>query len=434
MREALTALDKRTWVAPSKLTVSAYLEKVWLPMIQDQDEDSTWESYERNVRLHVMPHVGGIRLQELAPQHLNELYRRLGAGTARATPQRGNRRHEPHVYERILLLRDQGLPYRAIADQIRNENPLEQAITGNAVARIVARASEPKDLPRLKLAPTTVRYIHTIVSGALTDAVKLGLVTRNVTKLSSPPRPPKARPQRRLWTGAQTQAFLDWARDLEHRLWAAWVFVATSGDRRGANLGLHWSDVDLDAGLARLVWTVTAVRHRIVVKPYGKTGAGHEILLDAGTISLLRWWRARQAEERVAWSVTHDCPSPAPGCGLPGYHRRDLVFCRPDGDYLHPERFTREFQRAQARYNRQHPSAPLPVVNLHALRHGWATLALEAGVPMKVVQDRLDHASERITADLYTQVREPLQSDAANRVAELSLVQDFQSRLRDRPS
>ena len=35
-------------------------------------------------------------------------------------------------------------------------------------------------------------------------------------------------------------------------------------------------------------------------------------------------------------------------------------------------------------------------------------MALEAGVPMKVVQDRLNHASERITADIYTHVRAPL--------------------------
>ena len=34
-------------------------------------------------------------------------------------------------------------------------------------------------------------------------------------------------------------------------------------------------------------------------------------------------------------------------------------------------------------------------------------------------QDRLDHSSERITADIYTHVRRPLQSDAAHRVAEL---------------
>ena len=40
---------------------------------------------------------------------------------------------------------------------------------------------------------------------------------------------------------------------------------------------------------------------------------------------------------------------------------------------------------------------------------------------MKVVQDRLNHASERITADIYTHVRAPMQSDAAMRVASLLL-------------
>ena len=53
----------------------------------------------------------------------------------------------------------------------------------------------------------------------------------------------------------------------------------------------------------------------------------------------------------------------------------------------------------------------------HVQLRVW-TVALEAGVPMKVVQDRLNHASERITADIYTHVRAPLQSDATERVAE----------------
>ena len=115
-----------------------------------------------------------------------------------------------------------------------------------------------------------------------------------------------------------------------------------------------------------------------------------------------------------------------------GYHDRDLVFARPDGDYLHPERFSREFKRAQARYNRDNPEAPQPEISLHALRHGWATAALEAGVPMKVVQDRLNHASERITADIYTHVRAPMQSDAAARVAGLVLPNFSGSQLRSR--
>jgi hypothetical protein len=76
----------------------------------------------------------------------------------------------------------------------------------------------------------------------------------------------------------------------------------------------------------------------------------------------------------------------------------------------------REFHRAQARYNRMHPDEVLPVASIHAVRHGWATLSLESGVPIRVVQDRLNHSSEKVAADIYTQVREPAQSDVAERL------------------
>jgi integrase len=162
---------------------------------------------------------------------------------------------------------------------------------------------------------------------------------------------------------------------------------------------------------------VTCVNHQLVVKPYGKTGENREIILDQGTLAILRSWRSYQHHELLSSGASHMCASPEPNCDLAGYHVRDLVFARPDGNYLHPERFSREFKRAQRRYNRGHPDAQLPAISIHALRHGWATVALEAGVPMKVVQDRLNHANERITADIYTHVRAPLQSDAAERVA-----------------
>ena len=198
-------------------------------------------------------------------------------------------------------------------------------------------------------------------------------------------------------------------------------FPSTSGDRRGANLGIRWQDIDFEQGTAALTWTVTCINHQLVVKPYGKTGENHAIILEQGTLAILKTWRSIQNQERLAAGTSHECESPEPGCDLAGYHVRDLVFAKPNGDYLHPERFSREFKRAQLRYNRNHPAEPLPTISLHALRHGWATVALEVGVPMKVVQDRLNHASERITADIYTHVRAPMQSDAAERVAELLL-------------
>jgi len=57
---------------------------------------------------------------------------------------------------------------------------------------------------------------------------------------------------------------------------------------------------------------------------------------------------------------------------------------------------------------------PRPV---HGLRHTYATLALEAGVPIEVVSKRLGHASIAITADLYQHVTKSVDRNAAEAVA-----------------
>jgi integrase len=64
-------------------------------------------------------------------------------------------------------------------------------------------------------------------------------------------------------------------------------------------------------------------------------------------------------------------------------------------------------------------AAGLPWIGLHGLRHTHATMALQAGVPAKVVQERLGHSSVKITLDTYSHVLPNMQRDAAERVAEL---------------
>jgi len=90
----------------------------------------------------------------------------------------------------------------------------------------------------------------------------------------------------------------------------------------------------------------------------------------------------------------------------------DLVFCNPDGTMLHPERFSRGFLETVQRIG-------LPRIRLHDLRHGWATLALQAGIHPKVVQERLGHANIAITLDTYSHVVAGLHEDAAEQVAAL---------------
>jgi integrase len=90
------------------------------------------------------------------------------------------------------------------------------------------------------------------------------------------------------------------------------------------------------------------------------------------------------------------------------------VFARPDGRPWHPERFSRTFTEQVARHR-------MPPLSVHGLRHSWATLALQAGVHPKVVQERLGHSTIGITLDVYSHVLPSMETDAADRVAALIL-------------
>jgi hypothetical protein len=60
------------------------------------------------------------------------------------------------------------------------------------------------------------------------------------------------------------------------------------------------------------------------------------------------------------------------------------------------------------------PHAPgVPVIRLHELRHPHGTLLIAAGVPVKVVSERLGHATPVFTIETYQQVLPGMQADAA---------------------
>ncbi len=140
-----------------------------------------------------------------------------------------------------------------------------------------------------------VRYVHTIVHAALRDALRWNRVTRNVAAVATPPPQASTRRGRHTtWTGEQLGQFLDFVADSPYL--PAWLFLATSGSRRGEVLGLKWDDVDLAAATAIISRQVSMVDHRVVVKDLPKTKGGHTISLDPGTVEMLTNHRERQEE------------------------------------------------------------------------------------------------------------------------------------------
>ncbi|MGQ0744931.1 MAG: tyrosine-type recombinase/integrase [Acidimicrobiales bacterium] len=312
-----------------KTTLGEYLTDRWLPLQQAQLRRSTYDSYRRNIELHVLPTLGRVPLHKLAPEDLDGLYARLLT--------KGRRDGEG------------GLSVK------------------------------------------TVRLVHLVLHKALKDALRKGSVLRNVATVADPPKLGSAkRREIKVWTADQLRTFLDHLRD--NRAYAALFVVAHTGMRRGEILGLRWCDVDFDGARLSVRQALVSVAYEMQLSDV-KTGAGRRTIdLDERTVSVLRQWRKAQAEERLALGA--------------GYLDRDLVFCRSDGERLHPDLFSQTFDRAASK-------AGLPDITLHDLRHTHATLLLKAGVPVKVVSERLGHASPGFTMSVYQHVIPGMQAEAA---------------------
>jgi integrase len=245
--------------------------------------------------------------------------------------------------------------------------------------------------------PKTVRNIHGTIRKALSDAEPKGSVQRNVADLADPPKL-SAAPKRdmRIWTGPQLRRFLGLMES--HRLHPAYFLAANTGMRRGEILGLRWGDVDLAAGRLSIRRALVSVGYKLSVSDVKTDQGRRSIDLDGPTVAILRSWRARQLEERLAIGSRHE--------------DHGLVFARPEGTPLHPDYFSQTFDRAVAR-------SGLPVIRLHDLRHTHASLLLAAGVPVKVVSERLGHSTPSFTMSVYQHVIPGMGADAARLFGEL---------------
>jgi len=199
------------------------------------------------------------------------------------------------------------------------------------------------------------------------------------------------------WTALELGRFLQGVQS--DRLYATWHVLATTGMRRGEALGIRWSDVDLDAGRLSIQQTVICLGYKVTFsEPKTKRGR-RSIALDAETVAVLKAHKKAQLEERVAL-----------GLGKPD--ASGLVFTQTDGSPINPSWFSDSF--------RSHVKAlGLKEIRLHDLRHTYATMAFGAGVPAKVVSDRLGHSTVAFTLDRYSHHVPALDEEAAEKVAGL---------------
>ncbi len=395
-----------------KLLTGDYLDK-WIKG-KKKTRANTNRGYESIIRVHLKPHLGHIELGKLRVDHVSAMFDAIDAENKRIIEANADRARLREVAKAAGLARDrksrkaaleaiEQLPpwkrptgpatKQRIRDCLRNalNDAMPQGGVSVNVATMVELEAAPRPKPLVWTAERTAEWrrayeqrvseAREAAGGRNVDLFKIWL---------SIPGPSEVM----VWTPAQTGAFLDHA--TSHRLYAAYHLIAFTGLRRGETCGLGWPDVDLDA-LSLAVRTQLVQLGWEVQEGQPKTSASDAtVALDATTGAVLRAHRKQQLADQLAWGEA--------------WQRSGKVFATEDGAALHPATLTAQFERLAF-------TAGLPPIRLHDLRHGAATLALAAGVDMKVISAMLRHSSMTITADTYTSILPDVAREAAEAVA-----------------
>lgn len=332
LRDLLHSLEVGSYVKSSRITLGQWLEQWCQSYVAMHCSARTAESYQSEVRRHLTPFLGRILLTQLQPQHLQNYY--------------------------------------------------SQALTKG---RTDGKGG---------LAARTVQYHHRILSEALSHAVKMGLLGRNIAKAVDPPR--VERKNMATLVLEDIPKFLEATQGTPYYI--LFYTALYTGMRLGELLGLRWCDIDLDMASLSVVQALYKRSGVCKMVEPKSSGSRRRIALSPSLVLTLRQYRVDQQVQRIL-------------IGEP-MADSDLVFSHPGGKPLDPGVVSHTFAKVLRK-------AGLPHIRFHDLRHTHATLLLKAGIHPKIVSERLGHANIGITLDTYSHVLPGLQERAAESFDEM---------------
>lgn len=235
------------------------------------------------------------------------------------------------------------------------------------------------------LASWTVLKLKNVINGSLKQALRGGLILRNPTEAIVPPK--LQQKDIRVLSVEEQEQFMQ---ALEgHRLEAFFKLALATGMRRGELIALTWDNVDFKNRTINILHSAsrqlnheTGKTEIVLTDPKTQTSRRQIPMLESVVPILKEHYEKQQIEKKFFGK---------------GYNPNNLVFCSNVGTFLEPRRINSHFYKLIEK-------AGIEPINFHALRHTFATRAMENGIHPKIVQSLLGHANSNLTMDVYTHV------------------------------
>ena len=349
--------------------------------------------------------IGGLKLTEIRPQHLNRFYKNLQSVGVRAdgvkAKGKGNLADKLKKAEmtREALSVAAGISHTTVTLACRGETisaEKAQAIAGalNMGIKDLFELSQ-NDKP---LSNKTILEYHRFIHTVLDQAEKEMLVPYNAASKASPPPVTKKPPA--YFQPEQITAILDALEDEPEKWRVLTHLLIVTGCRRGEIAGLKWSKIDLERGRMEISANLCYSKERGVYETTTKTGCTRYVNIPAETVSLLRRYRVSQMELQLA---TGD-----------RWRESGYVFTQDNGEPMNPTSIT-------AWLNKFSKSHDLPHIHPHAFRHSVASILIASGTDIVTVSKQLGHSQVSTTGDIYAHAIEEAKAQATECIADIML-------------
>jgi integrase len=339
---ALSQIQNGDYVEPSRLTLEQWLN-IWLWDYKKMKiQSTTFESYEYIIRTHIIPLLGKKQLNKLKAEELQKLY----------------------------------------------NNKLKSG-------RLDGQGG---------LSNRSVKYIHIIMRQALSQAIKSGLLIKNVAEATCPPKLLKK--EMRVLSIQEQEKFT--AAIGNERLRALFILAPNCGAREGEILALKWSDINFEKCTVRIDETIKRVKTfddsknktELIFKTPKTTTSNRVINVPLLAMQELHEHRKRQNEEKLKFGSN--------------YTDNNLVFCTELGKPIDVSNLMRTYRRILKRSN-----IDLTGVTFHTLRHVFGSRLNDLNVDPKTIQSLMGHSSIKTTMDVYVHSSEEKLKEAADKMNSL---------------